>query len=128
MPNEELKQRNLLKKAELEAINQQNEEDLDKLVELAKEKLRLKMILLQEKRENEFIAEDLNHCNEKLLLLQTQYNDIVDPFNEVKDFGAKNKEVYYSIAKQFNDRNKNLGEYSEELRNKGETNYIVGND
>jgi hypothetical protein len=66
------------------------------------------------------MTEGYKKLNDHLVELQSQFNKVVDPYNDVRKSMAKNKEGYQTLAKLYNDRNKKIEGYKKQLHQRGE--------
>lgn len=97
----------------------------DKSNNLSEEKIQLKMHLMELQIDNTLMAESAKKYNTSLVKLQQNFNSVVDPFNAAKELGTKNKESYQKVAKVYNEQNKKIDGYKDELNQKGEMSSLV---
>lgn len=117
--NSELRDAIEEKKTMLKVHQQEFGEKKKELRKSVEEKNQLHKKVLEERLFFDVLTEGNKKVNEKLILLQDQYNKIVDPYNENRRAIIQNKDRYQAVAKRYNDRNKKIEEHKDNLHKKG---------
>lgn len=77
---------------------------------------------LDERIDFKMLTEGCEKFNQHLIQLQSEYNKIVDPFNNARKSMGQNKEKYQIVAKLYNDRNRKIEDRKNQLHQKGKSN------
>lgn len=102
-----------------ESVAAKSKEHVDVSRELFKEKCELELVSTQIQIDDMELAKNLQNFITEYEVITRKYNETVDPFNEVKDFMAANKDETNRINKMFLERNKDIDNLREELRKEG---------
>lgn len=87
--------------------------------EIFKEKCDLELVATQIQIDDMQLKTNVQNFISEYEVITRQYNETVDPYNEVKDFMVMNKDETNRINKMFLERNKDIDNLREELRKEG---------
>jgi hypothetical protein len=114
-----------LMKTQKDAQDKKLQEQREKFRDLFEEKIQLKMMLMEMQIDNSLIVENTKKYNLSLTKLQENFNGVIDPFNKAKDLELKNKTNYQKVAKIYNERNKKIDAYKDQLNKNGKVSCLM---